>query len=788
MRVLFYIIQRAIIGTLLMSILLVVVGAAYLESTLPSVETLKDMKLQVPLRVYSSDGKLMAEFGEARRTPISLKQVPRDLINAILATEDQRFYEHPGVDFRGLLRAGIHVLTNMSAKQGASTITMQVARNYFLTRKKTLVRKLSEIMLALKIEKEFSKDEILELYLNKIYFGKRAYGVAAAAEVYYGTTVENLTLDQIAMIAGLPQAPSSINPLHDQAAAKRRRKHVLERMLTYHYITEDQYQEAVNAPLPTRYHGRTIELDAPYVAEMVRQDLFNRFGEEIYALGYEVYTTIDSQQQLAANNALRRALLEYDQRHGYRKTKIHLKLPKNKKSEQMLEAWQDELDEVPVYGNLLPGVVMQVTDRQANVTLQDGRSIEIPWVGLSWARPHLKGNRVGAFPKRPQEVVRVGDVIYAQETPQHTWRLAQVPEVSGAFVALEPDTGAIMALMGGFDYNLTSYNRAVQAERQPGSNFKPFLYAAGLAQGYTLASIFNDAPLTYIDPVTKVVWQPQNSTKRFYGPTRLRVSLKKSQNMVTVRLLQAIGLQTAIDYIEQFGFERSQLPAFMSLALGVGTVSPLQLAAGYSVFSNGGNRVIPHFIKKIKDYQGNLVFEANAPQAVPAISPQIAYLITSALQDAIQSGTGQRAKSLGRDDLAGKTGTTNDWVDAWYSGYNRDVVATAWVGFDDNRSLKEFGSTAALPMWMYFMEEVLKDKPEHAPPMPEGLIVTKIDPNTGRLARAGQPNAIDEIFTEDNLPPESAHSSDYFEDGHYEAPTPRDSWDNPDSYGGDSLF
>lgn len=782
MRILFYIIQRALLGTVALVIISVIAGAAYLESTLPSVETLKDMQLQVPLRVFSNDGKLIAEFGEARRTPIRLDQVPQNLIDAILATEDRRFYEHPGVDFRGLMRAGVHLLTNISVKQGGSTITMQVARNYFLTRKKTFTRKLSEIMLALKIEKEFTKDEILELYLNKIYFGKRAYGVAAAAEVYYGTTVDKLTLDQIAMIAGLPQAPSSINPLHDREAANRRRKHVLERMLSYNFITQPQYNEAINAPLPTRYHGRTIELEAPYVAEMVRQDLFARFGEAIYTLGYEVYTTVDSAQQTAANQALRRALSEFDQRHGYRKTKIHFKLPKNKKPEQMLDDWQDNLSDVPAYGNLTPGVVMQVTDRNIQVMLQTSRAIEIPWAGISWARPQLKGNRVGGFPKRPQEVVKVGDVIYAQETPQQTWRLAQVPEVAGALVALAPDTGAVMALVGGFDYNLSSYNRAVQAERQPGSNFKPFLYAAGLAQGYTLASVFNDAPLVYVDPVTKVAWQPQNSTKRFYGPTRLRVSLKKSQNMVTVRLLQAIGLSAAIDYIEQFGFERSKLPAFMSLALGVGTVTPLQLAAGYSAFPNGGNRVTPHFIRKIKDYQGNLIYESTSPPAVPAISPQIAYLITSALQDAIQSGTGQRAKSLGRQDLAGKTGTTNDWIDAWYSGYNRDIVATAWVGFDDNRSLKEYGATAALPMWMYFMEEVLKDKPEHAPEMPEGLIATKIDPYTGRLAREGQANAVYELFTEETLP--KMHDSDHFhENGLYDE---HDSGEN--HFGGDSLF
>ncbi len=755
MREYFLIIKRAILGTIALMILVMIAGAAYLESSLPSVEMLKDMRLQVPLRVYSADGKLMAEFGEARRSPIHLNQVPKDLINAILATEDRRFYDHPGVDFRGIIRAGIHLVTNMAIKQGGSTITMQVARNYFLTRKKTFIRKISEILLALKIEKEFTKDEILELYLNKIYFGKRAYGVAAAAEGYYGTTVDKLTLDQAAMIAGLPQAPSSLNPLHDKDAAYKRRRYVLDRMLSYDFITQAQYDAAVNAALPTHYHGRSIELDAPYVAEMVRQDLFSRYGEAIYTLGYEVYTTIDSFQQNAANYALTRALLEYDQRHGYRKITAHYSLPKNKKAMDMHDEWLEKLDDVQAYGNLIPGVILQSADSKLKVLLQDDRLIDIPHTGYSWARGHFG----------------VGDVIYAEPTPQDSWRLAQVPEVEGAFISLDPDTGAIKALVGGFDYNLSSYNRATQAERQPGSNFKPFIYAAALAQGYTLASIFNDAPFTYVDPVTKVAWTPHNASHRYYGPTRLRVALKRSQNLVTARVMQAVGVQTALDYIEQFGFDRSKLPAFMSLALGSCNVTPLQIVSGYAVFANGGYRVTPNFIKMIKDYQGNTVYEATPPPPAPAISPQIAYLITSALQDAIQSGTGVRAKKLGRQDLAGKTGTTNDWIDAWYSGYNRETLATAWVGFDDNRSLREYGAAAALPMWIYFMEIVLKDKPEHAPEMPPGLVTVKIDPGSGRIAHSG---GVYEVFTEETVPDENAsyYNDDYdYEQGYNQGDT-----------------
>lgn len=760
MNFLFSIIRRAIIGTGIILVILGIVFAAYLESTLPSVEMLKDMRLQVPLRVYSSDGKLMAEFGEAKRTPVRLNQVPKDLINAVLATEDRRFYDHAGVDLRGLLRAGLHLMTNVSIKQGGSTITMQVARNYFLTRKKSFVRKLSEILLALKIEKEFTKDEILELYLNKIYFGKRAYGIAAAAEVYYGTTVENLTLDQIAMLAGLPQAPSSINPLHDQDAAYKRRKHVLERMLSYDFITQDQFKEAVDAPLPTRYHGRTIEVEAPYAAEMVRQELFNQYGEALYTLGYEVYTTIDSQQQTSANYALRRALLEYDQRHGFRKPKVHFKYARNQALDNIKDDLLAELDEIPAAGNLIPGVLVKVENSKYIVLSHNGDIIQVPAAGYGWTRG----------------LISVGDLVYTTETPQHTYKIAQVPEVAGAFVALDPHTGAINAITGGFDYSLSSFNRASQAERQPGSNFKPFIYAAGLASGYTLASVFNDAPIDYVDPVTGVAWHPQNASRSFSGPTRLRVALKKSMNLVTVRLLQAVGVAPAIDYLENFGFDRKRLPPVLSLALGVGTFTPLEIARGYATFANGGKLVKPYIIKTIKDYQGNLVQEFAPPTPTDAIRPEIAYLITSALQDAIQSGTGQRAKALGRKDIAGKTGTTSDWMDAWFSGYNNDIIATAWVGFDEPRSLREYGSVAALPMWMYFMEQTLKDKPENAPPMPPGIVAVRID-GSGNTSRGG----MYELFTEETVPSATFYAGDSY---HYDGTQEIDDYEAF----GDSLF
>jgi penicillin-binding protein 1A len=768
METLFQIIRRSLLGTLALLVVLGIIAVLYLESTLPSVDMLKEMRLAVPLKIYANDGKLISEFGEERRTPIPLNQVPKDLIHAVLATEDRRFYEHPGVDFRGLLRAAVTLLTSSSIKQGGSTITMQVARNIYLTRQKTFVRKLSEILLALKIEKGLTKDEILELYLNKIYFGKRAYGIASAAAVYYGTTVDKLSLDQMAMLAGLPQAPSSINPLHDPDAAFKRRKHVLERMLSYDFITADQFKAAVDAPLPTKSHANTPEIDAPYVAEMVRQDLYARYGDAIYTLGYEVYTTIDSQQQLAANLALKKALFRYDQRHGYRKTKIHFKLSRHKTPEQELDNWTLELRDIPAYGDILPGVVMRVGNTNISVLLQDGRYIEIPWAGLSWARPQLKGARVGASPKKPSDVVTIGDVIYTEITQDQTWKMVQIPEVGGALVALAPDTGSILAMVGGFDYRLSSFNRVTQAQRQPGSNFKTFLYAAALANGYTLATKINDAPLVFTDPVSGVVWRPHNSTNKFYGPTSLRKSLARSQNMVAIRLLQAVGVKKFLEFSKSFGFNPEKFPPYLPLALGAGELTPLEVAAGYCVFANGGNRITPNLITKIKDYQGNLVYEAPPPTSIVTIGPQIAFLMTEGLKDAIQSsvGTGQRAKSLGRADLAGKTGTTNEWFDAWYSGYNRDVVVTTWVGFDDPRTLgdKEFGGVVALPMWMTFMETVLKDKPEHTLEPPAGIVSVKIDPNTGLLADENHPGAVSEFFTEETLPTQRASSLGMFDE------------------------
>ena len=743
-----------------------VCGISYLENNLPPVDMLKDVQLQVPLKIYSADGQLIAEYGEKRRTPLTLEKIPQDMINAILATEDCRFYKHPGVDFRAILRAMHAILTSGSKVQGGSTITMQTARSFFLSRKKTYLRKINEILLALKIEQELTKNEILALYLNKIYLGKRAYGVAAAAEVYYGTTIDQLTLAQHAMIAGLPQAPSAINPLNAPKLALKRRTHVLNRMLSYNFISQQQYQDAIDAPLTARYHQRNIELKAPYIAEMVRQQLVEQFGDEIYDKGYEVITTVNSKLQDAANKSLIRSLLEYDQRHGYRGPITHFELTENSNAPEELALWLQKLQDIPKINNLTPAVITAIDAKHAWARMQDGKYIEIKWKGLSWAKKQLANGKLGKKPKTTSDVLQVGDVIYAMEQKNNKWQLAQLPQVEGALVAIHPNNGKILSLVGGFDYEQSRFNRAIQAERQPGSSFKPFIYGAALENGFTTASIINDAPIVQEDPIAEYDWRPQNYTKKFYGPTRLRIGITHSRNLVSIRILKSLGIDKAIDFITKCGLHERSLPKSLSLALGTNHLSPLELATAYSIFPNGGYRIEPYFIEKIIDYQDNIIFQANpltvcencennnpAPQV---IKPQTAYLITSLLQDAILSGTGKKILKLGRRDLAGKTGTTNDWNDGWYSGYNRDLVVTTWVGFDEPRSLKEYAVKAALPMWMYFMEQSLQNQPENSPNQPPGLTTVRIDPETGLLARSGQADGIYEIFVEGTAPTETA--------------------------------
>ncbi len=754
----------------------------YIAPNLPPIETLRDIRMQVPLKVYTRDLKLIAEFGKKKRTPIRFYETPDMMIQAILAAEDDRFFQHPGVDYHGILRAMYNLIKTGQKTQGGSTITMQVARNFFLSRKKTYLRKLSEIFLALKIERELSKEEILELYINKIYLGHRAYGIAAAAQTYYGLPPDRLTIAQMAMIAGLPKAPSRYNPITNPGRALLRRNYVLRRMQKLGYIDARQYQTALAAKDHASLHGLAIEVETAYVAEMVRNMMLQQYGEQTYTAGYSVITTVDSKLQRAANKALRKALLEYDRRHGFRGPENHvMALPAED------ESWQQVLGNRPTVGGLLAAVVTQLEERTVKARLADGREITIPWQGLSWARPYLDDNHLGPRPVNAAEILRTGDIIRVFAQAGGHWRLSQIPQAEGALVSLNPDNGGILALTGGFDFNRSKFNRVTQARRQPGSSFKPFIYSAALEKGFTAASIINDAPVVFDDPGLESAWRPENYSGRFFGPTRLREALVKSRNLVSIRLLRAIGVSYTLEYLSRFGFDKNKLPHNLSLALGSGAVTPLQLAGGYAVFANGGYGVKPYFVQRILGPDREIVREATPPTvcrkcpletpammanstqqrvleqgeekpALPAriaenparqvITQDNAYLMTSMMRDVIRRGTGRRARVLGRHDLAGKTGTTNDQRDAWFAGFNAHLVTIAWVGFDKTRSLgnRETGAHAALPMWIAFMKTGLEGVPEQALKRPSGLVTVRIDPKSGKLANSAQKKTIFETF------------------------------------------
>lgn len=720
---------------------IIVVGGIYfyMAIRLPDVSQLKEMSLQIPLRVYTSDGKLIGEFGEKKRIPVAINQVPKLLIQGILDTEDQRYYEHRGVDFISLVRAAKVVAESGKRSQGASTITMQVARNFFFGPEKTFTRKINEILLAFKIDRTFSKQEILELYLNKIYLGQRAYGVAAAAQVYYGKQLNELTVAQMATLAGLPQAPSRDNPIVNPQAARDRRNHVLQRMLENKHIDLATYNTAISAPIATRYHELQTEVQAPYIAEMARDAVVDKLGDDAYDSGIKVYTTIDSHLQETANQAIHDGILAYDQRHGYRGPEKHLS---SKQS-----SWHKELYNIPVYSDLLPAAVVAADGEHITALLANSSTVDIPKNNFAWAHSQLQ----------------IGDVIRTYHGKDNQWHLAQVPKIEGALVTLNPKNGAILALNGGFSYAESNFNRAIQAGRQSGSAFKPFVYSAALAKGYTLASVINDAPVVIADVGSRSLWRPQNDTEKFYGPTRLSTAIIESRNVVSIRLLQAIGISYTVNYLKNFGFDGEETPHSPSLALGTGTITPLKLTTGYAVFANGGYLVTPYFINVIVD-KNNKVIQQAAPATIPeekatkfpvaprVITPQNAYLITSTLKKVIEQGTAKKAATLRRPDLAGKTGTTNDQKDAWFIGYNGDIVTGTWMGFDQPQSTYEHGAQAALPIWMQFMEVALAGKPEHSLQQPDGITTAHIDPATGLLARPGQKNAIFEVFTNDTVP------------------------------------
>ncbi len=756
----------------------------YLSPSLPSVDSLRSIQLQIPLRVYSSDAKLIAEFGEMRRSPIRFADIPQEFIQALLSAEDDNFANHYGVDVTSLMRAATQLLKSGHIQTGGSTITMQVAKNYFLTSERSFSRKINEILLALQIERELSKDEILELYVNKIYLGNRAYGIEAAAQVYYGKSIRDLSLAQMATIAGLPKAPSRFNPLVNPTRAKERRDWILGRMYRLGKIDEARYQAALAEPIDASYHVPTPELSAPYVAEMARAEMVGRYGSDAYTEGFRVTTTVPSDLQQAANHALREGLISYDQRHGYRG-------PETRLPNMTREAWQQELGKHRTINGLEPAIVTQVEKSGILVLTRNGEEEAVAWDSMKWARPYLNTNSLGPRPQSPADVVQPGDLIRVQRNEEGTLLFSQVPAAQSALVSLDPHSGAIRALVGGFSFEQSNYNRAAQAKRQPGSSFKPFLYTAALDSGFTAATMVNDAPIVFHEAGMEEAWRPKNDNNTFLGPIRLREALYKSRNLVSIRLLQTIGIDYALDYVTRFGFNRQELPRNLSLALGTANLTPLEVAGGWTVFANGGYKVQPYLIERIESREGEPLYVANPPSvpgeesmaqqpepseekeaaitqvsnstaapAEPAIAervvdPRTTYIMTSMLQDVIKRGTGRRALSMKRGDIAGKTGTTNESKDSWFSGYNADLVTTVWAGFDQPESLgrNEYGGTVALPIWIDFMSAALKDKPEHVQPEPEGLLTLRIDPISGRAASPGSPNAYFELFKSEDSPP-----------------------------------
>jgi penicillin-binding protein 1A len=759
---------------------------------LPDVASLREVQLQVPLRVYTRDGKLIASIGEQRRIPVRYEQLPRKLVQAFLATEDDRFFRHHGVDWQGILRAAVANLKAGGIRQGASTITMQVSRDMFLTPRRDMKRKMSEIYISLLMEAEFSKEEIFSLYVNKIFLGQRAYGVGAAAEVYFGKTLDQLSIAEMATLAGIPTAPSTVNPVASPEAAKVRRAHVLGRMLDLSYITQAEYNEAKASPMESRLHGASIEVEAPYVAEMVRNDMQSKYGDDVYTAGYKVFTTIDSRLQTAATVALRTGLMEYDRRHGYRGATAKVDLSKITTAAEL----DGQLEEFPVIGGLKPAIVEKVEARSAKVYVKDLGFVDLPWEKLAWARRELPEEKVDRAPTSASEILSRGDVIYTVGRTAESLMFVQVPEAQSALVSVDPKDGAIVALVGGFDFFQSKFNRVTQARRQPGSGFKPFVYAAAFDKGFTPASVVLDAPVVIDEQGDVKSWRPHEDTDKFYGPVRLREALVHSQNLVSVRLMRAITLDYARNYVTRFGFDKSQLPDDLTLALGTAELSPLQVAIGYSTFANGGFKVSSYYIDRVEDAAGKVLQQADPAIACPQcgrasaplqgkgerggraglvdeaphdgktlvpgknlapqiIKPQIAYLLADMMADVIRRGTGQRARTLNRDDIAGKTGTTSEFHDAWFNGFNGDIVATVWTGFDADRSLggtDDQAARVAVPTWTYFMHEALAGTARHPVPIPEGIVSVRISPQTGLLASSDNPNGIMEKFIEGTLP------------------------------------
>lgn len=757
----------------------------YLSPNLPDVDTLRDIKLQTPMRVVSRDGALIGQFGEQKRIPLRFEGIPQTFIDALLAAEDDQFFEHAGIDLSGLARAVSELLLTGEKRSGGSTITMQVARNYFLTLDRDFLRKFNEILLSLEIEGALSKGEIFELYVNRVFLGHRAYGFESAAQTYYGKPLADLTLAQHAMLAGIPKAPSRNNPLSNPEAGKNRRDWILGRMAGLGMISETERDSARAQPVTAAFHGLRVEVEADYVAEMVRQEMVNRFGNAAYSDGYVVYTSVDATLQTAAREALLNGLQTYDRRHGWRGPERQLPQLPLETEDALAERWREALRNMPTIADLPPGIVTAVSDQSAAVLLKNGDFVELDWRSdLSKIRRHLTEDRTQAPADSVAQLLAVGDLIRVRDTDQG-WRLAQVPRAQAALVSLDPNNGAIRALVGGMGFELSKFNRATQARRQPGSNFKPFLYAAAIDRGLTTATMVNDAPIVLDNLDNDEIWRPENDSGKFYGPTRLREALTFSRNLVSIRVLQQLGVGRLIDYAATLGFETEDMARNLTLALGTHSFAPLDIATGYAILANEGFRVTPWLIERIENAEGEIVFEADPaiacaqcspndslddeplrmedilaatseePHAAPQVmDPRVAYIVTSMLQDVIQRGTGRRARVLERNDLAGKTGTTNGPRDAWFSGFNPELVTTTWVGFDDYSLLgkNEFGGTAALPIWIDFMRKALG--PEAPPrPMPSGVVRLRIDLSTGQRVEGSPQGSAFEYFLEEHLPP-----------------------------------
>ena len=786
-----------------------VIGAYYfVQPGLPAAETIRDIPLQIPLRIFSRDGHLISEIGERRRILVTYDELPQHVVDAFVAAEDQRFFVHPGIDYRGILRAFAQLAVTGDISSGGSTLTQQLARDYFLTREQKFTRKLREAFLAYKIEQEFTKEQIMALFLNKMFFGQRAYGVAAAAQVYFNKDLANINEAEAATLAGVLPAPSRYNPVYSAANAERRRGYVLGRMEELGYIDDQTYEGSMAWPMESRLHGAAVELSAPFVAEMVRSEMLKRYGERTYTDGFQVVTSLDSRLQKAANYSLRNGLLEFTRRRGYRGPIQNVELSDEVLAAPFLE-WPIEVRELLEQyapGGLSVALVTAVNDNNsASILFRGGNTDRIPWGGIRWARPFVDRETRGPEPESASDVLNIGDLIYVMPTTKGTWALAQVPKAQGAVVSVDPFDGAVSALTGGFDFTTSKFNRARQAFRQPGSSFKPFIYSAALEYGNTPATVVLDAPVVINSSELEAVWRPINYSGRFYGPTRMREALKRSMNLVSVRLLLfETGIGNAVRHIEKFGFGGAALPHNGSLALGGGAASPLDMAQGYAVLANGGHAVKPYVIDAIYGPDGETLYRAEpaivcdecvpaeprfefkkapreemtldemaavsteyrpdaatAPElfehvnvAPQAISPQNVFLVQDMMRDVVKLGTGRRAMALGRNDLSGKTGTSNDRRDAWFGGFNGDIASIVWVGYDDDQPLGpgEEGSRTALPIWVEFARIALEGVPEHQMPMPDGIVSVLIDRETGCPARAGQRNVLFEVFQEGRVP------------------------------------